>query len=220
MARRRLHHPARGEPCHLESDRRRRLGDLAVETAHDATETDRTVVAVADQQIGTIEGPFDAVEGDEGLAVSGEPDAKGSPSETIQVVGVIRLTEFEHDHVRYVDHVVDRPHPSRCETAADPGGALSHGHAREHCRREPAAAIRSEDLDGHRTLSALASCLGRCLAQCDAPTGAEIAGDTEMTPAVGTVARHVEIKQHIGIETEHLGVRPPGCGIGVEQQDS
>ena len=220
MARRRLHHPARGEPCHLESDRRRRLGDLAIETAHDATETDRTVVAVADQQIGAVEGPFDAVEGDEGLAVSGEPDAKGSPSEAIQVVGVIRLTEFEHDHVRYVDHVVDRPHPSRCEAAADPGGALSHGHAREHCRRETAAAIRGEDLDGHRTLNAPTPSLDGRVTQGDTPTRGEIAGDTEMTPAVGTVACDVEVEQHVGIETEHLGVRPPGCGIGVEQQDS
>ena len=106
----RLHDADGVEPRHLQQHVRGGVVDLAGRAAHDAGQADRHVVAVADQQVLGGEVPLDVVEGGEPLAVACHPHPEPRARDLGEVVGVVRLAQLEHDVVRHVDHVADRPH--------------------------------------------------------------------------------------------------------------
>ncbi len=101
------------EPSDLERDRGRRVVDLGVETTHDSPDADRNVVGVADEQIGSGEGPLLAVERRESFALTCQPDTESAPAQRVQVVGVVGLVQLQHHVVADVDHVADRAHARR-----------------------------------------------------------------------------------------------------------
>ena len=104
--------PVRLEVRRLEQDVGRRLADLRLLAAHDPGERDRAL-AVGDHQVGRLELPVDAVERAQRLARPRAPHDDPLAGERREVEGVERVAEREHDVVRDVDDVRDRPHPGR-----------------------------------------------------------------------------------------------------------
>ena len=140
--------PNRLEPSELERHRARRASDLGVLTAHDPGESDRYVVSVTDQQLLSGQDSTRPVERRQRLTVGGEPDTDPVPSEGGQVVGVVRLVEFEHHVVADIDDVVDRSLTDG--TTAEPPSTVrsGDGDAGQHGQGEPAASLSGDDVDG------------------------------------------------------------------------
>ncbi len=112
--------PDEGEPGHLEHDGRRGVTDLGVQTAHDAAEPDGRVAGVANEEVVAGEGAVLSIERGEVLTVAGETDSEPSPAERLEVVGVVRLVEFQHHVVADVDDVADRTHAGGGESPRHP----------------------------------------------------------------------------------------------------
>ncbi len=62
----------------------------------------------------------DAVEGDDRLARVGGPDPKAVAAELVEIVGVRRLAELQHDVVGGIDDAVDRPHAGQGQPPLQP----------------------------------------------------------------------------------------------------
>ena len=116
----RARHRSLFEQSGLQRNDRRGVGDLAVETAHHSTDPDRDVICVADEEIVGRERTDGAIESGDRLALASEPDPESSAAERLEIVGMVRLIQFEHHVVADVDDVVDRTHPGCAQTAGHP----------------------------------------------------------------------------------------------------
>ena len=120
--------------------------DLRVCAADDAGHADR-MLGVGDHQHLAVQRAGDAVEGHQRLprrrAAHDEPVA----GDAVVIKGVHRLPEFEHDIVRDVDDVVDRPDARGFQPPLDVGGGRPDAHALDHPGRETGTAFRIRDLD-------------------------------------------------------------------------
>ena len=131
------------------------VGDLGVGAAHHPGDADRAIVGVADQQVvgGSVRSTPSSV-------VIGSPsprqaDAEAAAAERGQVVGVVRLAELEHHVVADVDDVVDRAHAGGGQAARHPRrGDGPTATPDMTVRREAAAAVAVDDLDGERSVVA------------------------------------------------------------------
>lgn len=104
----------------FESDGRRRLTDLGVLTSHDPGDADGAVIGITDEQIVGGEAALDSVESDHRLTVTRHTNAEASSTQSVEVVGVIGLIRLEHHVIADVDHIVDRSHSRRSQTALHP----------------------------------------------------------------------------------------------------
>ena len=75
----------------------------------------------------------------------GRPDHDGRRVQRVEIEGVERLAHLPQHEVGDVDHVVDRPHGDRFETAHQPVRARAQSHLLEHPRR----VARAEGRLGH-----------------------------------------------------------------------
>ena len=98
--------------------------DLGVRAAHDAGYSEDALGGVVgDEEVLGVEGAFDVVERRVPLP---RPRAANDdrPAHFVEVVGVQRLAEVEHDVVRRVHSQGDRPHSGGRQSVAQPLGAL------------------------------------------------------------------------------------------------
>ena len=108
------------EPRHLDHDVGGGVGDLGGGTAHDPGQADRGVGRVADEQV--VAGVRARSTSSRVTSVSpsaGPADPEAAAAEGAEVVGVRRAAELEHDVVRHVDQVVDRPHAEQRQPVGD-----------------------------------------------------------------------------------------------------
>ena len=93
--------------------------DLGGFTAHDACERDwRT--SRTNEQVGRTEFAFFSVEGGDGFAFFGVAHHDAILRELFRIKGVIRLADVEHDKVRKVDDLIDRPLSDREQEKLQP----------------------------------------------------------------------------------------------------
>ena len=144
--------PVRLEPRALERHGGRGVGDLAVGAAHDPGQPDRHIVGVADEQVGFGEHTVDAVEGGEALPRRGVANPEAAAAQGVEVVGVVRLVQLEHDVVAHVDHVVDRALTGREQPVRHPRRARNHADSRQHDGGEARARIAGDDVDQRAAL--------------------------------------------------------------------
>ena len=136
----------------LEEDGGRLLGHLRVEPAHDPGEGDRAL-AVGDDEVGRVELAQVAVEARELLARPRAPDDDPAARERVEVEGVQRVPEREHDVVRHVDDVRDRAHPGSGEARLHPRRRLADPHVPEEAAHVARAALEVLDGDVRRLVA-------------------------------------------------------------------
>src|SRR4029079_7824278 len=173
------------------------VADLGGEPAHHAREpADRTIVAVADQQISGGEYALLTVEGGDPLTFGRVADAEPT-GERGEVVRVVRLGEFEHHVVAHVDHVVDRAHPGGGQPTRHPVGRGGDGDPRDDRRREPTTTRPIDDVDAHGAVVAGGRQWRRGRAELHAELGGAVTGDAHIAPAVGPVPGDVGVEQPV-----------------------
>ena len=94
--------------------------------------------------------------------------------------------------------------------------------ARQHGRREAPAAVAVDDLDGRRRCRVAgrrAAAAGRA-AERARQLGGEVAGDADVGPAVGAVARDVDVEDDVVAPAERLAVRHAERGVGRQHEDA
>ena len=122
----------------LEEDVRRPLPDLGVLAAHDPGEGDRPF-GVGDDEILGVELPRVPVEGGELLALARPAHHDLPAAERVEVEGMERVADGEHDVVGHVDDVGDRPHARSRDARLQPRRRGRDGDVRE----EPADVARA-----------------------------------------------------------------------------
>src|SRR6266404_4942661 len=122
--------------------------DLGIGAAHDAGERDRSST-VGNDQIVREELARDAVERDERLAATSASDDDPPVGDPRQVERVERLPPLQHDVVRHVDDVADRPHADHREADLHPRGRRRDTHAANDACRVPWTEVRRVDVDAH-----------------------------------------------------------------------
>ena len=132
----------------LEEHGGRGLTDLRVCAADDPGHADR-MLGVRDHQRLAVQRAGDAIEGHQRLTRRGPADDEPVGGDPVVIKRVHRLPEFEHDIVRDVDDVVDRPDARGLQPPLDLVGGRPDAHALDHPGREPGAALRIRDLDRH-----------------------------------------------------------------------
>ena len=136
-----------------------------------------------------------AVERPEGFALPGTADDDLSVVQAGIVERVHRLTVFEHDVVRDVHNVVDRPHAGRAQTAAHPlrrGGDFDILH---HTRGVARAKLGVFDLHGELFVNVAVAAAHRRLGkrQRGAERAGALAGEAAHRKAVGAVVRDLKL---------------------------
>ena len=103
----------------LEQDVGRPVADLGLLAAHDSRDRD-CPLGVGDHEVGLLEAAVDAVERPDRLARLGAADDDLPAGERAQIERVQRVPEREHDVVRRVDDVRDRPHAGGVQARLQP----------------------------------------------------------------------------------------------------
>ncbi len=203
------------------ADDGRRVGDLAVEAAHDPADADGDVVAVADQQVLVREARGSAPSSVTIVSPSrGAPDAEPAATERLEVVRVVRLVAIEHHEVRHVDDVVDRAHPGQRQAVLHPRRRRLDLDAGDHGRREPTAAVAVDDGDGCRRAARRRWRARRALRTATIPSHAARSRATpEVAEAVRPVACDVEVEHDVLVDAERVEDRHAERRRRVEQQD-
>jgi len=93
--------------------------DFGVLCAHHASQGHRPV-AVSDHQHLVIEGPVDAVERAQHFTRRRPPDDDRTAGQLLEVKGMHRLAQLEHDIVRNIHDIVDRADTGAAQAAAQP----------------------------------------------------------------------------------------------------
>ena len=215
-------HSRRGEPGHLQGDRRGRLADLGVGTTHDPGEADRAVLGVADEQVVAGQRALGVVERGQRLAGLRHADAEPATSKRLEVVRVVRLAQLEHHVVADVDDVVDRAHAGSAEPFGHPWRRRPDRDARQHGRGEPSAAVVVDDVDGRRQCRVACRAQRRRVGRTERgrQLGGEVAGDAYVGLAVRAVARDVDIEDQVVTPAQHLAVGHAERGVGRQHEDA
>ncbi len=178
------------------------------------------VLGVADEEIVAGERAILSIERGEVLTLAGETDSEPSPAECLEVVGVVRLVEFQHHVVADVDDVADRPHAGGGESARHPVRRRLDLDAGDDGRGEPGASITVDDLDVGDPLVA-GDDEGRSRwPELDAHLGGDIACDPDVSPAVGTVAGDIGVDQHVGGDAQRVAVGDPEGRLRRQDTDT
>ena len=122
------------------------VADLGVGAAHDAGESDNVIV-VGNHRHARFEFPRLTIEGDHGLP-GGRPagDELRAP-DLGQVIGVERLSEFEHHVVGDIDDGADRSNTGVHQATLHPLGRIRLRHTADHTGTEPGAHAGVGDLN-------------------------------------------------------------------------
>ena len=201
----------------LEQQVGRLVAHLAVLAAHDPGDRDRPA-RVGDDEIRRSELPLVAVEGDDLLSLGGAADDDPLLGEQRDVEEVQRRAEREHDVVRRVDDVRDRPHAGGQQPRLQPGRARLDARA----AKDPADVARAglEILDANvHLLVAVARRIGSRRRR---QLGARQRGDFARDPVDGREIRPVEagldLEHGLG-EREHVGERRSRLELVREHHD-
>ena len=122
--------------------------DLAVLAAHDPGDRDRSG-RIGDHQVLACEVALLSVEGRDLLAGLRAPHHDPSFVEPRHVERVERRAESEHDVVRHVDDVRDRPHARSDEARLHPDRSLAHRRTAEEPADVPGTAVEVLHPDVH-----------------------------------------------------------------------
>ena len=126
-----------------------------MQATHDSADADGHIVGIADQQVVGRQRSFDIVERDHRFTVASETNAEASAAQSVEVIRVVWLIQFEHHVVADVDHVVDRPHACGGESASDPVRRRLHHDAADDQRRKTGAPVAIDQLDWCATRRAI-----------------------------------------------------------------
>ena len=139
--------------------------------------------------------------------------------DAIVVEGVQRLPQLEHDVVRDVDDVVDRPLAERDQALLHPLGRRRDLDALDDGRQVAAAEIRRFDLDRCTSLDCRTTrfVVERWFAHGLAGQRCNFTGDTEDGQPVGTVRRDRELEDHV---TEDVCERFARGRVGRQDEDA
>jgi hypothetical protein len=201
----------------LEQDVRRALADLGLGAAHDPGECYR-VSLVSDEEVLDLERTLVAVERHQPLS---RPRAAHdhAPVQRVEVEGVQRVAEREHDVVRHVHDVRDRPHARREQARFEPERRRPDPHVAEEPADVAWAALEVLDLDRHglfrersRDLVPRRGREGKVVERRDLP------GDAVEGEEIRPVARRLD-HEHLFGERQHVGERRSRLGPVVEQHD-
>ena len=209
---------SRLEVRRLEEDGGRRLRHLGVEPAHDPGEGDRAL-GVGDHEVGRVELAQVAVQARELLARACAAHDDPASAQRLEVERVQRVPEGEHDVVRHVDDVRDRPHPGRGQARLQPRRRRRERHVAE----EPADVARAAlvVLDGDvRVLAARELGLGFGHGPELAPEERRhLARDPVHGEAVRPVAGHLDLEDLLP-EREDVAERRPRLPRLREDEDA
>ena len=129
-----------------------------------------------------------------------------------------RAAEREHDVVRDVDDVRDRPHAGVPQARLEPRRRLAERDVAEDAADEAEAALRVLDPDPDRLVAVALRILARHRQQLAAEQRRDLARDAVDGEQVGAVAGRVEL-EHLVDERQRLGERRPGLERVVEDDD-
>ena len=171
------------------------MGDFALEAADDAGECDGAVF-VGDHKHVVRKRARDVVERRELFFFVPAPDDDVMPGEAIVVERVEGLAELEHDVVRDIDDVVDRPLAERDQALLHPFWRGADPDPFYGGRQVAAAEIRRFDLDRCTSLDCRTTrfVVERWFAHGLAGQRCNFTGDTEDGQPVGTVRRDRELE--------------------------
>ena len=201
----------------LEQDVRRRLGDLGLEAAHDAGDG-HGAKRVRDEEVGGLERPLDAVQGDELLARLSPPDADAPSGQALRVEGVERAAEGDHDVVRDVDDVRDGPYPRADEPRAQPQRRLADRDAAEEPADVARAALEVGDLDLDRLVALARRVASRRRRQRAVEQRRYFPREAVDGEQIGAVAGHLEL-EHVVAHRHEIDERRPRLGAVIEDDD-
>ena len=109
------------EGCRLKDDRARPLCDLRLEAAHNAREP-RGFLAVGNDKLIPNSSTARIIQCVQVLTRMCTTCGETMPRNGVIVVCVERLSKFEHDEVRHIDHIVDGANPRPTQTICHPRG--------------------------------------------------------------------------------------------------
>ncbi len=113
------------EESALEGDQARGFADLGVMPAHDAANRAGAFGVGDDQHLG-IQRALHAIQRPKTFAGARPTDHQRASGDAIEVEGVHRLAELEHDVVGDVHHVVDRADAGRGQPLGEPVRRSAH----------------------------------------------------------------------------------------------
>ena len=194
------------EGCRFENDRGRPLRDLGLKPPHDARKP-CGLFAVGNDKLIPNGDTARIVQCVQVLPCTRTACREAVSCDSVVVIGMERLPQFEHDEVRHIDHVVDRTDARAMQTLHHPCGRRRNLHIAQHTRREAAAELIRLDADVHE----LGGTLGCRLLHCDgwkaqllARQCRNLTRNANDAEAVRTVRRQLELEHDI-IQSQCLG---------------
>ncbi len=136
----------RFEPGRLEQHPRRLFADFRVDTTHDACDCDCSRLVGYDHRFG-IQLTLDVVDRCDLLARCRQAHDDLVAGELVGVEGVGWVAKFQHDIIRDIDVVIDRPQSGCDETALEPARRRLDRHILKEGVGEAPAMFRGGDLD-------------------------------------------------------------------------
>ncbi len=201
----------------LEQEVGRLVAHLAVLAAHDPGDRDRPA-GVGDDEIRRRELPLVAVERDDLLSLGGVADDDPLLREQRDVEEVQRRAEREHDVVRRVDDVRDRPHAGGQQARFQPGRARLDARAAKDAADVARAGVEILDANVHLLVAVPRRIAPRRRRQLRARQGGDFARDPVHGREIRTVEAGLDLEHGLG-EREHLRQRRSGLELVREHHD-
>ena len=183
----------------LQQDRARGRRDLALAAAHDPGDRDCPSPSAMTSMSSPSTRSSASVEQAQLLARLGAADDDPLAPHLLVVEGVQRLAHLQHHVVRYVDDVVDRPHPYRQQPLLHPLRRLADLHALDDGADVARAEVRIGDLDGDHVLRRLPflGVLDRRVAPALPGHRRGLAGDADDRQPVRAVRRQLQVQNRV-----------------------
>ena len=131
----------------FQKDRLGFLRDFGVKAAHDACDAGSCITAVCDDKVSYIQRSLLPIQCLDGLAFFGKAAGQRMAGHLVIVIGMKRLTDFQHDIVRCIDDIIDRTDPIAAQTVFDPFRRTADGHVLKETSAEAFAEGRLCDMD-------------------------------------------------------------------------
>ena len=206
--------PGRLEVRRLEEHLGRRLADLGLLAAHDPGDRDRPL-GVRDHEVALLQLALDPVERLDHLRGPRTPDDDLSARERLDVEGVERVPQCEHDVVRRVDDVRDRAHARVEQARLQPDRRLADLHVAEEPPDVAGTALEVVDRDVDRLVTGRLRVDARRLRELELVERRNLARNAVDREEIGSVARRLD-EQHLLDERKHVAERRPGLGLGED----
>jgi hypothetical protein len=186
---------AAGEVGHLQEHIGGRGVDLSRRATHDAGQADGAA-GVGDHQVVWIQLALDAVQRDQRLPGKGLPDVDQRAGQQLDVVGVDRVADLDHDVVGGVHDVGDRTDARGVQPALQPRWGRRDGHVADAPAVESPAAVGRGDRDRHaRVASRQRTGLRRM--QLGAGQRGDVVGHAEDRQRIATVRVEIQLEDDV-----------------------